>query len=179
MQLVVDGDMKVRDVVSRWMWSTHDATMYRRSRIYRTLAFKVHNGYIIGDKAYPTSTYLLNPFSAPQTMLEVEYNRRLARARVLVEMTIGGIKKRFAFLKGPTRVAFENTKIGVVACCVLWNFCKDRNDHYKEEGIDLLENENIQEDDGTPLESVPFQDRSRDRPYKRLIAQEWINAYPI
>lgn len=111
-----------------------------------------HSSYIIstptGDRGYPLQPWLLTPVAHPQTAEEAHFNTTHARARSVVERSIGMLKGRWRCLDGSGgRLLYDPEKVCqiILACCVLHNICLSH-------GLEL-ENEELrmEQDDPPPL----------------------------
>ena len=60
-QAVVGPNYQFFDLVCRWPGSTHDAMIYRNSRIKEKLDNGIVDGILLGDSGYPCSKNLLTP----------------------------------------------------------------------------------------------------------------------
>jgi len=87
---------------------------------------------ILGDKAYPLTTYLMRPF--PKQDLNIEkkvFNYRLSRARRCVECAFGILFSKWRFLLNELEISVENSKSLVKCACLLHNVI------IEEEGLQL------------------------------------------
>ena len=106
-QAVVDHNYLFRDICVGWPGSVHDARVYANSKLYQNaIQGKILNGnkreianvdvpvYLIGDSAYPLSTFLMKPFDYNITQLQdiKQYNYRVSRARIVTENAFGRLK---------------------------------------------------------------------------------------
>ena len=55
--------------------------------------------YLLGDSAYPLSTFLIKPFSNPENNLQIQFNINHSLHRVVVENAFGRFKSKFSCLK--------------------------------------------------------------------------------
>ena len=76
---------------------------------------------MLGDSGYPCRRYLLTPFLQPRTQPQVRYNRAHKRTRVIVEHSIGVLKKRFPCLHFGLRCLTGRSPAIIAACIVLNN----------------------------------------------------------
>ena len=106
-QAVVDHNYLFRDICVGWPGSVHDARVYANSKLYQNaIQGKILNGnkreianvdvpvYLIGDSAYPLSTFLMKPFDYNITQLQdiKQYNYRVSRARIVTKNAFGRLK---------------------------------------------------------------------------------------
>jgi hypothetical protein len=112
--------------------SMHDARMFRRSPLYEVLRNEnqrrhllPREAHILGDGAYPLSTYLLTPFRNNGHLQghQVNFNSVLASMRVCIENAWGLLESRFRCLKYLLRYATELTPLITSACCCFHNIC--------------------------------------------------------
>lgn len=131
-QAVVDADMKFMDVVARWPGSVHDARIYGMSKIASELENLEYEGYLLGDNGYPLRKRLMVPVKKAQSRAEKNFNLSLARTRNIIERSFGAWKKKFFYLSLAIRTKLETTQAAIIACAVLWNFLKSREDFLEE-----------------------------------------------
>lgn len=172
--IVCDSYMKILNVVARWHGSVHDSTIFRLSALKEKLESTNHGGYIIGDKAYPCTEYLMTPITNPANEIENEYNIRHKKARVAIEQLFGMIKKMFGFVKGPVRTCMRNTLSGIVAACVLWNFLNNRNKYYAMADQEIEESD----EDEAPLDSLHQPLQFKDTRWKQMRAAQLVQMLP-
>ena len=107
-QVVADGEKSFLDVTAGFPGSMHDFRVVRNSSLYRRIA---NNELLLGptvrvdgrditpvlsgDSAYPLSTWLLKPYQeGTNDPEEVNFNKELSHARVLVECAFEILKGR-------------------------------------------------------------------------------------
>lgn len=88
--------------------------------------------HIIGDGAFPLMTSVMKPYliSDKNTQQQVNFNRRLSRARVVVEDAFGRLKGRFRILMKRADFKVETINKIVKTCIVLHNICEDHSERY-------------------------------------------------
>ncbi|KAK6037005.1 hypothetical protein COOONC_25490 [Cooperia oncophora] len=64
--VIVDHEMKIRWVCSRWPGSAHDSRVFKTSAIYGQLQRRQLRGVLLGDSAYASETFLLKPVNNPR-----------------------------------------------------------------------------------------------------------------
>ena len=112
-QAVADASFKFLDVSTGFPGSIHDACIFRLSKLQREIAqgnwlngpSKQVGGcevgpLLVGDSAYPLSTWLMKPFKQTRTLTESQlwYNCALSQARVVIEQAYGILKGRWRCL---------------------------------------------------------------------------------
>ncbi|KAK6018259.1 hypothetical protein OSTOST_16167 [Ostertagia ostertagi] len=118
--IVVDYDMRVRWVCSKWLGSAHDSHVFKSSKLYEQLKSGELRGVLIGDLAYALERFLLKPLATTRNRKEERYNRAICSARSIVERAFALLKRQ---LYSPERAAEI-----VVACCDLRNIAIDANE---------------------------------------------------
>lgn len=108
---------------------------------------------LLGDSAYPLSTWLLKPYhKGTNDPEESNFNKELSGARVSVECAFGVLKGRWRIHQKQLDSDIALTNQIVTACCVLHNFCI--------EAWDLWDDDD--DDDNGNDDNVPVQDGSAD-----------------
>lgn len=129
-QAVVDSDKRFLDMYVDMSGSTNDARMLRRSTLFyraqRNTLWDPHQSftgfkpYLVGDAGYPLLPWLIVPHRqhALQSAANQLFNRKLSKARVVVENAFGQLKLTFRELlvKTDLDVVFVPE---VVTCCAL------------------------------------------------------------
>ena len=148
LQGVVDGKGLFWSVCAGMPGSMHDARVLRTSRMWELMErgrlfpactrniYGANVGhFILGDSAYPLQNWLLKAFpdtgrlSAEQLL----YNKRVCRARVVVENAFGRLKGRWRCLLKRNDSSIELAKTMIVACCALHNLCEKHAEDYQTE----------------------------------------------
>lgn len=133
MKVICDANLVIRDIVARWPGSGHDSNIFKNSRIRARLeSGEFGDYYILGDGAYGVKPYLMTPLRNPQTEPERLYNESQIRTRNVIERCFGVLKRRFPILSLGMRVSKETAMTIIVACAVLHNLCRFRNDNMME-----------------------------------------------
>lgn len=133
----------------------HDARLLRKSVFYRRInedpSLIIPGGVLLGDSAYPETSYLVPPYKdfGNLTAKQLKFNYLHSATRIVVENAFGLLKGRFRRLK-----FFESPNLGfitncIVAACVLHNICIAENDYCD---IEYLEEYDIPVFDNTQSE---------------------------
>lgn len=125
-QAVVDADYRFIAVSITCSGSTHDALCYKLSNIYENLEKgNVPKGFwIAGDDAYPTSPYLITPFSSSfASSFQDSFNFFHSSMRVHVEQSFGMLKRRWGILWRPLRYHLHRSIRIIPAAMKLQNYC--------------------------------------------------------
>ncbi|KAK9980706.1 hypothetical protein ABG768_000296, partial [Culter alburnus] len=147
-QLICDPDCKITNVTAEWPGSTHDARVLSESNIYRSFENGSHRGLLLGDSGYPCRSWLMTPFRNPAGDAQERYNTALTKTRVIIERTIGQLKRRFHCLHGELRLEPARAGRVIIACVVLFNISKDlgvlMDDYTEPEGV-VQPNHNVED----------------------------------
>ncbi|KAG8234147.1 hypothetical protein J437_LFUL014514 [Ladona fulva] len=100
----------------------------------------MNTGYLLGDSAYPSKSYLLTPVLNPRTLDEQRYNRSYIRTRNTIERCFGVLKRRFPCLSRGLRLRLGTTVAVIVAVVVLHNIATSDGNRIEDNAVDL-ENE--------------------------------------
>ncbi|XP_070547328.1 uncharacterized protein [Ptychodera flava] len=170
-QAVVDDKYCFTDVCVGWPGSVHDARVYSNSRLYQLLSenrllpnrTRQISGVdipimLIGDPAYPLQKHLMKAYSDTGRLTEEEvyYNRRLSRARMVVENAFGRLKGRWRSLMKRNDCQLEGIPTIVTTCCILHNLCEREGNPFYEQWLD---NNNVFD-----VPNVPVDDRDEGFP---------------
>ena len=141
-QVVCDADMRVLDVVAKWPGSVHDSRVFNTSKTRAKLENQAFNGWLLGDKGYACKKYLMTPCYRQNNEPEQRYNRSHATTRNVIERMFGAMKRKFAILQSRIRYKLDTTLATIVACMVLWNFLRQRNEPIDYEDEDESDDDN-------------------------------------
>jgi hypothetical protein len=130
-----------------WPGSVHDAKVYRNSYFYQNVSTLIEGwDYLLGDSAYPLSSFLIKPFNNPENTLQTQFNITHSLHRVIVENAFGRFKNRFSSLK-ELNVKKVSTAVQLTECCIiLHNFLETNNDNWDE--LDILDDDDNNNDNG-------------------------------
>uniref|UniRef100_UPI00398E8E5B putative nuclease HARBI1 n=1 Tax=Pristiophorus japonicus TaxID=55135 RepID=UPI00398E8E5B len=98
-QLVCDHNRKIMEVDARFPGSSHDSFILHQSSLPRLFTGTNEDcGWLLGDKGYALSTWLMTPLRNPRSAGQVAYNESLTATRSIIEHTFGILKQRFRCL---------------------------------------------------------------------------------
>ncbi|KAF7293087.1 DDE Tnp4 domain-containing protein [Mycena indigotica] len=130
LQVVNLPNLQIIDIGYGYVGSTHNATAWTGTRVYRELSTLLLEGeFIWGDAAYPLSRWLSAPIKGPEkeTPDNTTFNNHVSYVRVKSEHCIGFVKGRLQSLKG-LRLTINNeadhiyATQWIMACVVVHNF---------------------------------------------------------
>ena len=154
-QAIVDHNGPLfRDLRIGWPGSVHDARVFSNS----TPHAKVNRGellqgdelhvrraaiplYLIGDSAYPLLSWIIKPFPycSPLSQQQKNYNYRITRGRIVVEMAFGKLKKKTTRrLRKKIDMFVGNVPYITLVCCILHNICEVHSDTFNDEWLEDL-----------------------------------------
>lgn len=92
-----------------------------------TAYFNFIGGFILGDSAYPLEKNCIVPFkdNGHLTNIQKKFNNRHSQTRVIIENTIGKLKKTFPILNFVNLRDVETICDIIISCCVLFNWSHD------------------------------------------------------
>ena len=113
------------DIKTNCIGSFHDARILRESPFFDGMENEQVQGLILCDSAYPLRRWLLTPFRAPGDRRQERFNVAHARERVVVENTIGILKKRWYIHHIDFKLSVGRSSRAILACAVLHNVAQD------------------------------------------------------
>ena len=133
LQGIVDHRGMFIDYEIGWPGSVHDAKVYKNSYFYQNVSRIIKGDeFLLGDSAYPLSTFLIKPFVNSQDPSQIQFNLIHSLHRVVVENAFGRLKNRFVALKELNSRKISNV-IRLTECAViLHNFLELNNDNLDE-----------------------------------------------
>ncbi|XP_062611814.1 uncharacterized protein LOC134273647 [Saccostrea cucullata] len=116
LQAICRHDRLFIDIKCGWP----DARVFRNSEVCQHQAQLCGPHHLVGDGAYPLSSYLMKPYRESQNMTAAEkiFNKKLCRARAIIQHAFGVLKGRFRRLQHINMVDIEYIVKIVVAACV-------------------------------------------------------------
>ncbi|XP_050339499.1 putative nuclease HARBI1 [Bactrocera neohumeralis] len=89
-QTLCDSNPRIIDIVARWPGSSHDATIFRNSRIHcRLESGEFGSGIVIADSGYENNHFVITPLMHVNTSAENLFNESLIRTRNCIERSYG------------------------------------------------------------------------------------------
>lgn len=158
LQGICDADLKFTDCFVGYPGSVSDTRIFRNSHIYKdvlhnTAAFFPNEEFIIGDKAYPVTSWCMAPYinRGNMTLQQRNFNLRISQTRQCIERSFASLFGRFRRLKFLDMNRFDLIPATVLTSCVLHNICIDNNDlnninEYIAEGLPFVHGHNIFDD---------------------------------
>ncbi|XP_055704159.1 putative nuclease HARBI1 [Phlebotomus papatasi] len=126
--MVCDSDCYISALNANFPGSAHDSHIWRMSDLNTYLERKCYSSqndtFLLGDKAYGLTPWLLTPLRGNLSRQEKAYNKWHRTARLSIERTFGILKNRYRCLNGKERALRYNPEIAsyiVASCCVLHN----------------------------------------------------------
>lgn len=124
-QIACDASCNITHVFTHFPASFPDSAILEKSEIPSIFeGDQAPDGQLLGDTAYPLKTWLVTPFSRPETKAELSFNIKHLDAFEAMDRTVGMLKKRFRCLNKPSvPLQYAPHKVGMffAACCVLHN----------------------------------------------------------
>lgn len=95
---------------------------------------------IIGDEAFPLTTYLMRPYPKPQLGDQRKniFNDRLSRARKVVENAFGILSQKFRIYNRRIQLDPDNADNVIMATCILHNYIKSGGSHHSHNEEDIV-----------------------------------------
>ncbi|XP_024891921.1 putative nuclease HARBI1 [Temnothorax curvispinosus] len=133
LQVICDENLKFLHCYGGQVGSVHDNRVFRLSN-FETLCTDdnfPNDSHLLGDAAYSISKYIMVPFKDNGHLSErqINFNKRLSSARMIVERFLGLLKGRFRSILDT--LPMQRTDLipkYIIACCILHNICILNND---------------------------------------------------
>ncbi|XP_071719799.1 protein ALP1-like [Rutidosis leptorrhynchoides] len=155
LQVIVDPDMRFRDVVTGWPGKMDDASVLQKSNFYHLSEkgerlngkkLKLSEGtnvqeYIVGDSGFPLLPWLITPYQGqtrdlPET--KSEFNKRHFATRLVAQMALARLKDVWRVIQGVMWRPDKNRLPRVIlACCILHNIVIDMEDDVFDDDLPL------------------------------------------
>lgn len=127
-QTVSSENLKIIDLVARWPGSTHDQTIFNRSKLKnRFETGEFGNSIIAADSGYANTQYMITPFLNTPTENHNIYNEAVIRTRNPVERSYGVWKKKFPVLSLGMLLKLTTCQTVIIATAILHNIAIDLN----------------------------------------------------
>lgn len=168
-QAVVDRSRKFIDISVGMPGSTNDARQLRRSMLYHKAtttnlfdpadAVEGFVPYLIGDKGYPILPWLITPYrdnpGGRRSVQETLFNRKLSRARSVVENAFGILKQTFRELHSASDLHITLLPDVVVCCSILHNLLFGQSADEVDRLLAMLQREGM----APAIDEDPIQER--------------------
>uniref|UniRef100_UPI00398F485F putative nuclease HARBI1 n=1 Tax=Pristiophorus japonicus TaxID=55135 RepID=UPI00398F485F len=125
LQLVCDHQIQILGVDARYPGNSHDSFILPQISVLAIFTGPIQNcGWLLGNKGYPLTTWLLTPLQNPRTAAEHAYNNVHSGTRCIIEHCIRILKQRFRCLDrsgGALQYSPEWVSIFMVVYYILHN----------------------------------------------------------
>ncbi|XP_036144342.1 putative nuclease HARBI1, partial [Monomorium pharaonis] len=133
LQVICDEQLRFIHCYTGQVGSVHDMRVFRLSNVksmFRNENFP-NDSHLLGDAAYCLSKHVMVPFkdNGHLTERQINFNKRLSAARMIVERSLALLKGRFRSILDT--LPMQRTDLipkYIVACCILHNICLLKND---------------------------------------------------
>ncbi|OWM70082.1 hypothetical protein CDL15_Pgr025932 [Punica granatum] len=154
LQVIVDPDLRFRDIITGWPGKLSDATILKSSGFYGLAEEgKRLNGkkaslfegtelreYIVGDSGFPLLPWLLTPFKgkarAQTEDHRARFNRRHFATRIVAQRALARLKEMWKMIGGVMWMPDRNKLPRIIfVCCLLHNIIIDLEDEVQDEMV--------------------------------------------
>uniref|UniRef100_UPI00398F6D33 putative nuclease HARBI1 n=1 Tax=Pristiophorus japonicus TaxID=55135 RepID=UPI00398F6D33 len=167
-QLVCDHNHNIMEVDAQFPGSSHGSFILLQSGVPHLFTGPNEDcGWLLGDKGYALSTWLIAPLRNPRTAAQLAYNESLTVTRTIIKLTIGILKEMFHCLdrsRGVLQYSPECVSIFVVVCCMLHNLAIMRAQPSEDEATVAP----VEEEEEDEEEAHEEEQDSRGQPRRRL-----------
>ncbi|KAL5733293.1 hypothetical protein ACOSP7_032636 [Xanthoceras sorbifolium] len=149
LQVIVDPEMRFRDIITGWPGSLNDALVLQSSGFFKLAEEgKRLNGkklqlsegtelqeYIVGDTGFPLLPWLLTPYHGKGLSdYQAEFNKRHSATRMVAQMALARLKEVWRIIHGVMWMPDKNRLPRIVlVCCLLHNIIIDMEDELLDE----------------------------------------------
>ena len=140
-QAICDSRGNFMDVECKWPGSVHDAKVFANSYVCQGLQNKRINqtnfnllpgydsvpSYLIGDPAYPLTSFCMKEFQSCTENKPVVFNNLLRGARNQIESAFGRLKARWRIITRPIDLKLDIVPSVIYSCFVLHNYCQTKS----------------------------------------------------
>ncbi|XP_070549934.1 uncharacterized protein [Ptychodera flava] len=180
LQAVADDKYCFVDMCVGWPGSAHDARVYANSKLHQRLTDnqllpdttrQIGDAEVplmlLGDPAYQLQKHLMKPYSDTGSLTADEnyFNRRLSRARMVIENAFGHLKGRWRCLLKRHDCVLDMIPTIVASCCILHNLCKRHDNPFNDQWL------NGQEEFDVPAGNVNAVDHGNAAHVRRTLLQ--------
>ncbi|KAK6192169.1 hypothetical protein SNE40_003689 [Patella caerulea] len=148
-QATADSKLRLTSVLAKFPGSAHDSYILQQSGVTRKMVEDRMTGsksVLLGDSGYPLKTWLMVPFTNPNSRAEERYNNAHKRTRCTVERAFGVLKSRFRCIHhksgGCLMYVPQKCVNIIIAVCKLHNLCITNNLPLPEVEPDDIEDHN-------------------------------------
>jgi DDE superfamily endonuclease len=146
--VICDHRRRIRYYLSGYPGSAHDNRVFRGTALKKSPAdFFGHNQYLVGDSAFENDWFVVSAFKKPSNKElpreQENFNKKMAKLRIISEHCIGILKGRFPWLRQIRLLITEDKKSLkrilqlVDASVILHNMLIDFGEEEREDWIDL------------------------------------------
>ncbi|KAF9596638.1 hypothetical protein IFM89_012761 [Coptis chinensis] len=149
LQVVVDPDMRFRDVLTGWPGSMNESAVLRSSGLFKLCENgKRLNGkkvgmsegievreYIVGDAGFPLLPWLVTPYQGKDiSESKSEFNKRHFATRMVAQRALARLKEMWSYIQ-PEMWRPDKHKLPriILVCCLLHNIVIDLEDEVQDE----------------------------------------------
>lgn len=150
LQAIVTSDLKFSDCFAGFPSSVSDVRIFQNSNIFEIMnespsSLFSQGDYILGDEAYPDTSFCVPPFIERRNFGEhKKFNYLHARTRQIVERSFSLLFGRFRRLNYLNMSRADLIPATIIACCVLHNAClcdvKSLDEHLRTEANEFQNN---------------------------------------
>ncbi|KAG8740986.1 hypothetical protein FRC10_003492 [Ceratobasidium sp. 414] len=133
-QVITDHEGRIISYQCGLPGSKNDMYVWKNSVVHQKRHKLFEPGeFLLADGGYPLSRFVLIPFSRPERRIDGDrkrtFNRRISKARVIIECTFGRLKARFPSLHRLGAVEdMKDLYRSIEAMLILHNMCYDLHD---------------------------------------------------
>ncbi|KAL4576351.1 hypothetical protein LXL04_012443 [Taraxacum kok-saghyz] len=148
LQVIVDADLRFRDIVGGWPGSLTDENIHKKSTFFQFCKTGERLGgkrrvvsegieieeYIVGNSGFRLLPWLITPYRGNKLCdSKIRFNQMVMKTQMVAQKALGKLKQNWKIIQGVMwRPDKHRLPLIVLACCILHNILIDMEDEVQE-----------------------------------------------